>query len=99
MLPSKAQALGSGTAALAEAILVSAEELLTVDVPSRFRSTVKANPSVASAVRAGIVPSESENMLKANVLPDVEVPSGESTAGPYWLTSKERLPPNVKLSK
>ena len=57
----------------------------TVVVPFRFTSTVNANPSVVSVVRTGIVPAASENMLKANVLPEVDVPSGELNAGPKRL--------------
>ena len=43
---------------------------------------VTAKPSVVSLVSAGTVPSASENMLNAKVLPDVETPSGELSAGP-----------------
>jgi hypothetical protein len=50
-------------------------------------------------VKAGIVPAGSENMLKANALPEVAVPFGEFIADPYSLTSKRRLEPNVKPSK
>jgi len=78
-VPMRAPLLGSGTALM----LVSGEKLTSVVVPSRFTLTMKANPSVVSLVRVGIVPAESENMLKANVLPEDEVPSGELNAGPY----------------
>ena len=74
-VPSRAKVLGSGTTPM----VVCDAKLVTVVVPSRFTSTLKANPSV---VRAGIVPAAFENMLKANVLPDVEVPLGELSAGP-----------------
>jgi len=77
-VPSRAKVLGSGTTPM----VVCDEKLVTVVVPSRFTSTLKANPSVVSVVRAGIVPAAFENMLKANVLPDVEVPLGELSAGP-----------------
>ena len=43
---------------------------------------VNAKPSVVSLVSVGTVPAVSENMLKANVLPDVETPSGALSAGP-----------------
>jgi len=43
---------------------------------------VAANPLVESVVSVGTVPAASENMLKANVLPDVETPSGAVNAGP-----------------
>ena len=61
---------------------------MTVVDPSRLMSTVAAKPSVRSVVKAGTVPAASENMLKAKVLPEVDTPSGEFTAGPYNLTSK-----------
>ena len=64
---------GSGTAAVAGTTVVCAEELVTVVVPSRFTSIVKANPLVVSVVRAGIVPAGSENMLKANLLPELRL--------------------------
>src|SRR5271169_6534429 len=74
---------GSGMAgAVAGTTAPSVEKFVTVVVPSRFTSTVKANPSIVSVVRAGIVPAASENILKANVLPEVDVPSGELNAGP-----------------
>src|SRR5260370_37630678 len=90
---------GSGTPLIPASPSFRDETLVTVVVPSRFTSTVKAHPCVASVVRAGMVPAGSENMLKANVLPEVEVPSGEVNAGPYRLTSKRRLVPNVNPSK
>ena len=79
--------------------MVSGEKLFTVVVPSRFTPTVKAKPSVVSVVRAGIVPAASENMLKANALPEVETMSGELRAGPLRLTAKEIVVPNVNPSK
>src|SRR5271157_234150 len=97
-VPSSRKSFGSGTV-LAGLMVVSDEELVTVVVPSRFTSTVKANPFMVSLVSTGIVPAGSENMLKANVLPEVEVPSGELNAGPYRLTSKTRLVPYVNPSK
>ena len=81
--------LGSGT----PLIVVCIDEFATVVVPSRLIFTVAANPSTKSVVRTGTVPAASENMLKANALPDVEVPSGELRAGPYSLTSNERSEP------
>jgi len=47
---------------------------------------VKAKPSLIFIVRVGIVPAASENMLKANLLPEVDTPSGELNAGPSRLT-------------
>lgn len=71
---------------------VCAEKLVTVVVPSRLIAIKKANPSLVSVVRTGIVPAASENMLKANVLPEVETPSGELTAGLVTLaTSQENI--------
>ncbi len=35
-------------------------------------------------------------MLKANVLPEVDTPSGELKADPYKLTLNERVEPKVK---
>ena len=58
---------------------VCAEKFVTVVVPSRFTSIVTANSSVVLVVRTGIVPAASENMLKANVLPEVAVPWASST--------------------
>lgn len=97
-VPSSTRLFGSGTAFTA-LMLVCAEKLVTVVVPSGFTLTTKANPSVVSLVRTGFVPAPSENMLKANVLSDVDTPSGELNAGPYILTSKRRLVPNVNPSK
>jgi hypothetical protein len=74
--------LGSGTAVTGLPMLVCDEKLVTVAVPSRLTSIVVANPSVRSDVSAGTVPAASENMLNANVLPEVDIPSGEFTAGP-----------------
>jgi hypothetical protein len=68
---------GSGVA-VAVATVVSVEKLLTVVVPCKFTFTVNAHPSVISLVKTGVVPSASENMLKADVLPDVDTPSGDS---------------------
>ena len=68
-------------------------------VPSRFPSVVKAKPFARSLVSTGIVPAASENMLNANVLPEVETPSGELSAGPYRLTLKARAVPKVNPSK
>jgi hypothetical protein len=79
--PNSMRLLGSGTA-LTRLIVVSTEELVAVVVPSRFTSTVNADPLVVSLVNAGIAPAASENMLNANVLPEVDVPSGELKAGP-----------------
>src|ERR1700693_1792497 len=84
--------LGSGTGLMP----VSFEKLVTVVVPSRFTSIVAANPLVRSVVSAGTVPAGSKNMLNANVLPEVDVPSGELTADPNKLTSNEIVEPNVK---
>ena len=47
---------------------------------------VNANPAAIFVVRVGIVPAASENMLKANVVPDEDTPSGEFNAGPSRLT-------------
>jgi hypothetical protein len=93
------KAPGSGTARVAGTTVVCAEELATVVVPSRFTSTVKAKPLVISLVRTGIVPAASENMLNAKVLPEVDVPSGELSAGPKRLTWNDNFEPNVKPSK
>jgi len=73
---------GSGTVGVTGVTVVGVDELATAVVPSRFTPTVKANPLAVSVVRAGIVPPGSENMLKANTLPDVDVPSGELNAAP-----------------
>ncbi len=48
----------------------AAEEFVTAVVPSRFTSTVKANPSVVSVVRAGIVPAASADQTKAKQASD-----------------------------
>ena len=66
--------------------VVCADEFVTVVDPSRFTSIVKAKPLTVSLVRTGMVPAASENMLKANVLPEVDFPSGELKAGPNRLT-------------
>ena len=81
--PTSIRLPGSGTAdSGANTTVVCEEKLFTVVLPSRFTSIVNAKPSVVSLVRTGMVPAASENMLKANVLPEVETPSGESMAGP-----------------
>src|ERR1035437_454062 len=85
---------GSGIV-LTGATLVCAEKFVAVVVPSRLTPIVKANPSVVSLVRAGTVPAASANTLKANVLPEVDPPSGELNAGPNKLTVKERVEPYV----
>jgi len=92
-------AVGVFTTVTAGTTPVCDEKEVTVVVPSRFTSTVKAKPSVVSLVSAGIVPAASENMLNANVLPDVDTPSGELRAGPNRLTSNERVEPKVNPSK
>jgi hypothetical protein len=58
------------------------EKFVGVVDPSRFTLSVTAKPSVVSEVSTGTVPAASENILKANKLPDVETPSGEFIAGP-----------------
>jgi hypothetical protein len=68
-------------------------------LPSRFTSNVKAKPLNVSLVSVGMVPAASENMLKAKVLPEVDVPSGELKADPNRLISKERVEPNVNPPK
>ena len=73
---------GSVTGAFPCVTVVSVEKLFTVVDPSRFTSIVSAKPSVVSLVSMGMVPAGSENRLKANVLPDVETPSGAESAGP-----------------
>ena len=90
-IPAKRRLLvpGSGTPLVGK-------KLVSVVVPSRFTFTVRAKPSVVLVVSTGIVPAVLENTLKAKVLPDVDTPSGELSAGPYRLTSKERVEPNVK---
>ena len=98
VIPNSAKVLGSGTV-LTMPVLVSGEKLVRVVVPSRFVSTLKANPSVVLLVKTGVVPTASENMLNANVLPDVEVPSGEVKAGPNSETSNERFEPKVNSWK
>ena len=80
-VPTRAKLPGSGTL-LSGVTFVCDEKLVTVVDPSRFTSTVNANPSVVSVVSAGIAPATSENMLNANVLPEVETPSGALRAGP-----------------
>jgi hypothetical protein len=72
---------GSGVAT-DETTLVSADGSVTVVVPSRFKFNAAAKPSVVSVVRTGTVPAESENMLNAKMLPDVDTPSGALSAGP-----------------
>ena len=67
--------------------------------PSRFTLIASAMPSTRSLVKAGVAPSGSEYMLKANKLPDFDVPSGELSAGPYKLTSNFKTVPNVNPSK
>jgi hypothetical protein len=75
--------LGSGTELTpAGPTVVCDEKFDIVVVPSKFTLTVNANPSTRSLVRAGVVPSGSENTLNANALPEVDVPSGELNAGP-----------------
>lgn len=69
--------------------------LVTVVLPSRFRLIVKAKPFVASVDKICCVPAASEKRLNANVLPDVEVPLGELTAGPDRTTVKDNVDPNV----
>jgi hypothetical protein len=86
---------GSGTTVGAP-MVASGEKLVAVIVPSRPTPSVTANPLIVSVVSAGTVPAVSENMLKANSLPDVDIPSGENTAGPYSPTVNERLEPNLK---
>ena len=54
---------------------------------------------VGSLVSAAIVPPGSENMLRPNALPDVDVPSGELKAGPNKLMSNASADPKVNLSK
>src|ERR1700730_15391225 len=88
-----ARLLGSGTARLTGEMVVCDEKLVTVVVPSRFTSTMDANPLVTSVVRAGTVPAASENMLKANLLPDVP------PALLDVLTSNESVVPYLKASK
>ncbi len=87
--------LGSGTVLVTGSTLVWAENLFTVVVPLRFTSTRTAKPSVRLVVSVGMVPAASENMLNANVLPDVELPLGEFNAGPNKLTLNDRLEPNL----
>jgi len=78
-----AKPFGSGTALTpAGSTLVSDEKFVRVVEPSKFTLTVNAMAFTSSLVRAGVMPSGSENMLKANALPDVDVPSGELNAGP-----------------
>ena len=93
-VPINTKLLGSGTASAAGTTVVWSEKLVTVVVPSGFTSTLNAKP-VRLFVNAGTVPAGFENMLNAKVLPDVEVPSGELKAGPYRLTSNERVEPNL----
>ncbi len=54
---------------------------------------VAANPFTLSVVSVGIVPAKSENILNANVLPEVDTPSGELIAGPPKSNSNDRLDP------
>src|SRR5260370_6884352 len=75
---------GSGTAFCSGSTLVWREELVTKVVPLRLTSVVNANP-LGSLVNFGTVPAASENMLKANVLPDVDVPSAELKPVPQRL--------------
>jgi hypothetical protein len=56
-------------------------------------------PSISSLVKAGVAPAGSENILNANELPDVDVPFGELSAGPYKLTSNFKTLPKVNPSK
>jgi hypothetical protein len=74
--------------------VVCREKFDTLVVPSRFSSTVKAQPA-ALDVSVGMVPAASENMLNANVLPEVETPSGELSAGPKRLTWNVSVEANV----
>ena len=73
---------GSGDAPADWATVICADEFVTVVVPSRLTFTVNANPLVVSLVSAGMVPAASENILNANVLPEVEAPLGALRAGP-----------------
>lgn len=81
-IQTRVSVLGSGVVLFRGLTLVCVEKLFTVVVPSKFTLIVAANPSVVSVVNTGIVPAAFENMLNANVLPDVETPSGELKAGP-----------------
>jgi len=92
-LPGSGTPPGGGDDIIAGVTLVCAELSVTVVEPSRFTSMVKAVPKVVSVVSTGIVPAGSENMLKAKVLPEVDTPSGELSAGPYRLTAKEMVVP------
>ncbi len=79
----RAELAGSGVVlVVVGSTAVCDEKLVKLVVPSRFTFTVKANPSAVSVVRAGTVPAASENILNANVLPEVETPSGALRAGP-----------------
>src|ERR1035441_7383625 len=84
---------GSGTEGNPE---ICVEKLVTLVVSSRFTFTVNAKPSVVSLVNTGIVPAESENMLNANVLPEVDTPSGELNAGPYRLNWNDSVQGDVQ---
>ena len=86
---------GSGTT-LTGVTVVAIEKFVTEISPSKLIFARAANPSVRSVVSVGMVPAASENMLKANVLPELDVPSGVFTAGPKNLISNTRLEPNVK---
>jgi len=72
---------------------------VTEVLPSKFTLTVNANPLVVSFVSTGIVPPASENMLKANVLPEVDKPSGALCAAPKKLSVNESVLPKVNPSK
>jgi hypothetical protein len=72
---------------------------MTAVLLSRFTPMVAANPSTRSVISAGIVTPASENMLNAKVLPDVAVPFGVLSAGPYSIMSNDRVDPYVNPSK
>lgn len=91
-IPTNRLQLGSGTE-------LAVMKSVAAVVPSRFTLTTKANPLAESFVNTGVVPAASENMLNANVLPEVDVPSGEFRALPYRLTSKDSFESNVNPSK
>src|SRR5262249_27230132 len=96
--PSNAVAVRSSVPGSGTAALVTADGVVTDDVPLRRTSIRSASP-VGSLVSAAIVPAGSENMLKPNELPDVAVPFGEVNAGPNRLMSNDSIDPNVKPSK
>ena len=73
--------------------MVCADELVTVVDPSKLTSPVNAKPLVVSVVNTGVMPAVSENRLKANVLPEVDTPSGALNAGPYKLTWNDSVEP------